>query len=68
MAFRPDGSSGPERAIAAMSDCIRDLRVWMISDKLMLMMPGETEALLVGTRQQLRRVEIDAFTVGSSRV
>ena len=36
VSFRPDGSSGSERAIAAMSDCIRDLTAWMISDKLMI--------------------------------
>ena len=35
-------------AIAFMFDCIRDLRAWMISDKLMI--PGKTEVLLVGTR------------------
>ena len=39
----------------------------MILDKLMIN-EEKTEVLLVGKRQQLRKVEIDAFTVGSSRV
>ena len=67
MSFRPDEFSGSERALDAMSDCIRDLRAWMISDKLMIN-DGKTEVLLVGTRQQLQKVNIDAITVGSSRV
>ena len=68
MSFRPDESSGSERALAAMSDCIRDLRAWMISDKLMIN-DGKTDVLLlVGTRQQLQKVNINAITVGSSRV
>ena len=67
VSFRPDESCSSERAIASMSNCIRDLRAWMASDKRMVN-DGKTEVLLVGTRQQLRKVEIDAFTVGFSRV
>ena len=67
MSFRPDGSSGSERAIAAMSDCIRDLRAWMISDKLMVN-DEKAEVLLMGTCQQVHKVKIDAFTVDSSSV
>ena len=67
VSFIPDGSSGSERAITAKSDCIPDLRAWIILDKLMIN-DGKTEVLLVGTRQQLRKVEIDAFTFGSSRM
>ena len=57
VSFRPDEFSGSERALDAMSDCIRDLRAWMISDKLMIN-DGKT----------LQKVNIDAITVGSSRV
>ena len=67
VSFRPDESSGSERALDAMSDCIRDPRAWMISDKLMIN-DGKTEVLLVGTRHQLQKVNIDAITVRSSRV
>ena len=39
----------------------------MISDKLMLN-DSETEILLVGSRQQLRKVEFDTLMVGTSKV
>ena len=39
----------------------------MIGDKLMIN-DGKTEVLLVGTRQQLCKVQIDPITVGSYQV
>ena len=50
-----------------MSACIAELRAWMTADKL-LFNDSKTEILLVSTRQQLLKVVIDAFTVGSWRV
>ena len=47
-----------------MNDCIADIRNWMISDKLMLN-DDKTEFVLIGTRQQLAKVDIDSISVGS---
>ena len=67
LSFRPDVTSGSDEAISAMTNCIADIRDWMISDKLMLN-DSKTEILLVGSRQQLRKVELDALMVGTSKV
>ena len=67
VSFRPDTSSSTEEALAAMSTCITELRAYMTIDKL-LFNESKTEILLVGTRQQLLKVVIDAFTVGSCHV
>ena len=67
LSFCPDVTSGSDEAIFAMTNCIADIRDWMISDKLMLN-DSKTEILLVGSRQQLRKVELDALMVGTSKV
>ena len=46
-----------------MCDCIMDLRKWMIRDRLMLN-DDKTEFLLLGTMQQLAKVDINSITVG----
>ena len=67
LSFRPDVTSGSDEAIPSMTNCSADIRDWMISDKLMLN-DSKTEILLVGSRQQLRKVELDALMVGTSKV
>ena len=67
LSFRPDLTSGSDEAISAMTNCIADIMGWMISDKLMLN-DSKTEIFFVGSRQQLRKVELDALMVGTSKV
>ena len=48
-----------------MNKCIDDLRNWMIMDKLMINDHDKTEFLLIGTRQQLSKINIAcSVTVG----
>ena len=55
--FRPaDGLLSQTDAIQAMERCIEDIRHWMVSDRL-LPNDEKTEFLLIGTRQQLSKVE-----------
>ena len=54
-------------AVKAMCDCIMNLRKWMITDRLMLN-DDKTEFLLLGTKQQLAKVDINSITVGESVV
>ena len=50
-----------------MQDCIKGIRLWMKHDKLLLN-DEKTEFLIIGTRQQLSKVNISLITVGNSDV
>ena len=47
-----------------MERCISDICTWMLTDKLKLN-DDKTEFMLIGTKQQLSKVNIDCLTVGS---
>ena len=49
VAFSPNQPGDDEAAPKAMSDCIRDLRDWMVRDRLKFN-EDKTEVLLIGTR------------------
>ena len=53
--------------IAAIELCIKDVRSWMIRDKLMFN-DGKAEIALFGTPQQLHKVSCDKITVGDADV
>ena len=61
LAFKPDS------AVNALELCIRDLRSWMLHDKLKLN-DNKTEFILIGTRQQLAKVDGISLCVGDSNV
>ena len=67
LAFSPNVQGDDASAVKAMCDCIIDLRKWMIRDRLMLN-DDKTEFLLLGTKQQLAKVDINSITVGESVV
>ena len=67
LAFSPNVQGDDASAVKAMCDCIMDLRKWMIRDRLMLN-DDKTEFLLLGTKQQLAKVDINSITVGESVV
>ena len=50
-----------------MSDCIRDLRDWMIRDRLELN-EDKTEVILIGTRQQHAKVNVTSIAVGDETI
>ena len=64
LSFCPSSPVNAKDAVKSMNDCITDIRNWMISDKLMLN-DDKTEFVLIGTRQQLAKVDIDNISVGS---
>ena len=66
-AFSPNVQGDNASAVKAMCDCIMDLRTWMIRDRLMLN-DDKTEFLLLGTKKQLAKVDINSITVGESVV
>ena len=46
-----------------MEQCIRAIRAWMQADKLKLN-ENKTEVMLIGTRQQLSKINLCTLTVG----
>ena len=66
LVFSPN-TPAADSAVQAMRDCIMDLRNWMINDRLLLN-DDKTEFLLLGTRQQLAKVNIATITVGNTEV
>ena len=67
LSFKPSDSMGEANAIAAMENCIRDVREWMRSNMLCLN-DDKTEFLLVGSRQQLAKVSVNSIKVGATDV
>ena len=67
LSFKPDDLSSQQNAITAMQNCIDDIRSWMEHDKLLLN-DEKTEFLVIGTRQQLSKVNISSITVGNSAI
>ena len=67
LAFKPNSAVTANDAVNAMELCIRDLRSWMLHDKLKLN-DNKTNFILIGTRQQLSKVDVDSLCVGDSIV
>ena len=67
LAFSPNTPDDAEEEVRAIRDCIADLRNWMINDRFLLNY-DKTEFLLLGTRQQLAKIDIRNIRVGSSEV
>jgi hypothetical protein len=67
VSFSPDSSASMELALNSMTNCLADIRKWMLTDKLKLN-DDKTELLLIGTKKQLNKVNIDSIAVGSTDV
>ena len=63
VSFRPDSHVNQENTLSALEDCISDVRAWLLSHKLMFK-DSKTEFLVIGTPQQLSKVEIGHVNVG----
>ena len=55
VSFKPDDANAQDEAIRAMEDCIKDIRNWLIEGRL-LPKDDKTEFLVIGTRQQLNKL------------
>ena len=54
VSFEPDNIVSQAAALDSMERCFRDIRSWMIMDKLKIN-DGKTEFMIVSTRQQLEK-------------
>jgi len=67
LSFKPLGSTAQTDAIQAMEKCIDVVRKWMIQDQLMIN-DDKTKFLLVGTQQQLDKLNIPLPTIKISSI
>ena len=67
LSFNADLACSQNEAVEAMEQCIQAIRPWMIKDKLR-MNDSKTEFMIIGTRKQLTKVNIDGLTVGESSI
>ena len=67
VAFSPNVSDEDVVALNATRDCIRDLQDWLVRNRLKLN-DDKTEFLLIGTRQQLMKVNSSRITVGNEAI
>ena len=65
LAFKPDDSTAQNNAMAAMEECLHEIRQWMIRDRL-LINDDKTEFALIGTNAQLRKVSIGMLRIGDA--
>ena len=66
ISFKPDGSVTETDAVDALQAFIRDIKTWMVQDKLRLN-DAKTE-FIIGTRAQLNKVTISDLQVGEVKV
>ena len=67
LSLRADDTMSRAADVAAMESCIRDIRQWMLHDRLMIN-DTKSEFLIIGTRQQLNKVNIPGIVVGESNI
>ena len=67
LSFRADSTSSQNDAVNAMERCVDAIRCWMIKDKLCLN-GSKTEFIIIGTKQQLAKVNIDSLCVGDTSI
>ena len=65
LSFSPNSSASQEPAVNEFECCIREIRNWMRHDKLMLN-ADKTGFIIIRTRQQLAKINIEHLTVGST--
>jgi len=63
LSFKPHSDASQTAAINAMECCIEKIREWIIRDKLTIN-DSKTEFILIGTRQQLSKLQPCAISVG----
>ena len=67
VSFSPNISTGQFEAVTAIQHCVDDIRNWMTNDKLLLN-DDKTEFLMIGTKKQLAKVNIDHILIGDCAI
>ncbi|XP_020904621.2 uncharacterized protein LOC110242917, partial [Exaiptasia diaphana] len=67
ISFRPSSSDDIDRALSALSAAVADVRAWLTFHKLKFN-DNKTEFIIIGTRQQLAKVDIPSLRLGSADI
>ena len=67
LSFKPSNSTSEEDAIRVMECCVKKIWRWLTQDRL-LVNDDKTEFMVIGTRQQLRKLQAINIKVGSSEI
>ena len=67
IAFNPAKDANQWKAVAEIEICVRDLRAWMLSNKLKIN-DSKTEFMLLGSKSSLAKVHVDSIRVGERQV
>ena len=65
--FRPDTSLSQDAALKSIENCVADIRALMLSNRL-LINDSKTEFIIIGSKQQLSKININEITVGESTI
>ena len=65
--FRPDTSLSQDAALKSIENCVADIRAWMLSNRL-LINDSKTEFIIIGSKQQMSKININEITVGESTI
>ena len=65
--FRPDTSLSQDAALKSIENCVADIRAWMLSNRL-LINDSKTEFIIIGSKQQMSKININEITVGQSTI
>ena len=67
LSFKPNSISSEDSAFSAIQSCISAIRSWLLTCKL-LINDTKSEFLIMGTRQQISKIQTDSISVGESRI
>ena len=67
MSVDDNDNANQEAALARVEGCIKDIRNWMLNDKLK-MNDDKIEFMIIGTSQQLAKVFINSLCVGTATI
>ena len=67
LAFNPNSDVSQQEALDCMESCLKDVKTWMVLNKLK-MNDAKTEFIIIGSRQQLEKVNISSIKVGDVSV
>ena len=63
--FSPNCTTSADDAVKSMESCIKDIKAWMITDKLKLN-DGKTVLMLIGTKLLLAKINVVGLCVGNA--
>ena len=67
LSFKPNSNTSQEDAVRVVERCIEKIGRWLIHDRLLLN-DDKTEFIIIGTRQQLGKLQAMNIKVGGSKI